>query len=103
MELILHLIPQSGGVQGLFDLVVDFAPLEPLKKLDAKGDVLTDRHWKGLRLLEHHADAGPEQIQIGFMIQNVLAVEQHFALRSLVRIKIIYAVEHAQERRFSTA
>lgn len=55
-------------------------------------DVLADRHWEGLRLLEHHPDADAEQIRVDIRIENVFSVEQHFAFRSLVGLGLIKAV-----------
>ena len=36
-------------------------------------------------------------------VEDVLAVEQHFAGGALVGIEIVHAVEHAQQRRFAAA
>jgi hypothetical protein len=53
---------------------------------------------KRLRLLKHHADAGPEEVYIYFWIQNILLIEQRLAFYSLVRVKIIDTVKHPSSR-----
>ena len=68
-----------------------------LVEADPESDVLVDRHRERGRLLEHHADAGPQQVEVLVGFQDILAVEQHFALGPLARIKIVHAVEHAQQ------
>ena len=74
-----------------------------LVELDAEGDVLVDRHREGRRLLEHHADARAQQIQVEPRIEDVLAVEQHLALGALAGIEVVHAVEHAQQRGLAAA
>ena len=79
----------------------DFEQL--LVEPDAEGDVLVDRHRERRRLLEHHADARAQQVEILLGRQDVLAVEQHLALGALVRIEIVHPVEDAQQRRLAAA
>ena len=69
----------------------------------AEGDVVVDRHRERRRLLEHHADAGAQQIEIDVRRENVLAVEHDLALGALIGIEIVHAVEDAQQRRLAAA
>ena len=70
---------------------------------DAEGDVLVDRHRKRRRLLEHHADARAQQVDVLAGVEEVLAVEQHLAGGALAGIEVVHAVEHAQQRRLAAA
>src|SRR5262249_21991804 len=54
-------------------------------------------------LLEHHADARAQEVEILLGGKNVLAVEQDVALRPLVGIKIVHPIENAQQRGLSAA
>src|SRR5580658_8152227 len=101
VELVLDFVPQRGAAQRGLDAAVEIGFRQPLIEPDAEGDVFVDRHRKRRRLLEHHADARAQQIEILLRRQNVDAVEQHFAGGALVRIKVVHAVEHAQQRRLA--
>src|SRR5215468_5362313 len=46
-----------------------------LVEADAERNILVDRHRKGRGLLEHHADPGPQQVQILLGGKDVLAIE----------------------------
>ena len=46
---------------------------------------------------------GAQQVEILLRRQDVLAVEQHLAVGALVRIEVVHAVEHAQQRRLAAA
>ena len=93
----MHFVPNRGTLQRRFDAPVELALRQFFVKPDAKSNILIYRHRKRSRLLEHHADAGAQQIEILLRIENVLAVEQNFAFGALARIKIIHPVQHAQQ------
>src|SRR6516162_309367 len=93
VQLVLDLAPDRGPMQRQFD---------PLVELGAR-DLLVERHRKRRRLLEHHADARPQQVEVLARLQDVAAVQQHLALRPLMGIEVVDAIEDAQQRRFSTA
>src|SRR5262249_38500479 len=61
------------------------------------------RHRKRRRLLEHHADARAQEVQVLSRREDVLAVEQYLALGALARIEVVHAVEHAQQRGLAAA
>ena len=103
IELVLDLVPQRGAAQRILDALVEFALRQLLVKPDAEGDVLVDRHRERRRLLEHHADAGPQQVEIDTRIDDVEAVELHLSFGVLVRIKVVHPVEHPQQRRLPAA
>src|SRR5690606_3490247 len=67
---------------------------------DTEGDVLIYGHRERRRLLEDHADARAQQIEILLRRKNILAIEQNLALGPLVRIEIVHAVQDPQESRF---
>ena len=102
-ELVLDLVPQRGAAQRVLDALVELALRQLLVEPDAEGDVLVDRHRKRRRLLEHHADAGPQQVEIDTRIDDVEAVELHLSFGVLVRIKVVHPVEHPQQRRLPAA
>ena len=97
-EFILDLIPQGPPLQGLFNAAVYFGLRKFLVETDSEGDVLVDRHRKWRRLLEHHSDPGPQQVQIQPGIENVLAFEQYLTFGTLTGIQIVHAVENAKQR-----
>src|ERR1700719_2185064 len=71
VELVLDLVPQRAAAQRLFDAAVHFGFRDLLVEADAERDVLIDRHRKRRRLLEHHADPRPQQIEIEPGIEDV--------------------------------
>src|SRR5882672_6373653 len=102
-ELVLDLVPQRGAPQRLLDPAVDFGARQALVEPDAEGDVLVDRHRKRRRLLEHHADAGAQQVDVLVLAQQVVAVQHHLTGGALARIEIVHAVEHTQQGRLPAA
>src|SRR5579883_205378 len=102
-ELVLHLVPESGPAQGGFDPRVDLGARQLLVQPDAEGDVLVDRHRERRRLLEHHADARAQEIDVDTGVQQVLAVEQHLAGGALAGIEVVHAIEDAQQRGLAAA
>ena len=102
-QLVLDLVPQRGAAQCRFDAVVELGFRQLLVEPDAESDVVVDRHRKRRRLLEHHADLGAQQIEVEPGRENVLAVDQHLAGRALPGIKLVDAVEDAQQGRLAAA
>ena len=103
VQLVLHLGPQRGPLQRRFDARVHLRLRQLLIEADAEGDVVIDRHRKRRRLLEHHADARAQKIEVEAGREDVLPVEHHLALGALAGIEVIHAVEHAQKRRLAAA
>src|SRR5262249_30467084 len=101
MQFIFNFIPQRGSLQGLLDPVVELGFGKLVVELDAKGDIVMDRHGKGRGLLKHHSDASAQKIDILLSPQNIDAVEQHLSLSSLVRIKVVHPVQYTKQGRFS--
>ena len=85
------------------DALVEFGLRQLFVEPDAEGDVVVDRHRERRRLLEHHADLGAQQVEIAPGGQDVLAVDQHLAGRALAGIKLVDAVEDAQQGRLAAA
>src|SRR3954469_14195546 len=61
-KLVLDLVPQRRAPERLLDPAVELRARQPFVEADAESDVLVDRHRKRRRLLEHHADAGAQEI-----------------------------------------
>src|SRR5262245_41537640 len=102
-ELVLPLLPAGGTAERGLDPAIQLRPRQLFVEPDAERDVLVDRHRKRRRLLEHHADARAQEVEILLGRENVLAVEQDVALRPLVGIEIVHPIENAQQRRLSAA
>src|SRR6516164_9066120 len=85
----------------MLDAVVHLGARQAFIKPHPKSDVLVNRHRKWRGLLENHTDPGAKHIAILFGVENVLAVKQHRAFGALIGIKLVNAVEDAQQRRFS--
>jgi hypothetical protein len=91
------------AAQRLLDPAVELGLGQALVEADAERDVLVDRHGKRRRLLEHHADAGAQQVDVLALAQQILPVEHHLARGALARVEVVHAVEHAQQGRLAAA
>src|SRR6185437_1537051 len=100
-QLVLDLVPQGGTGERFLDALVEFARTQRLIESDAERDIVIDRHRKGRRLLEHHADLGAQPVQILARIENVAAVYQHLAGGTLIRIELVNPVENTKQRGFA--
>src|ERR1700730_15985749 len=103
VELVLDLVPQRTATQRLFDAAVHLGFGDLLIEADAEGDVFIDRHRKRRRLLEHHADAGPQQIEIELGVENVGLVEHQLTGGALAGIEVVHPVEYPQQGRLAAA
>ena len=56
VQLVLHLVPEGGAGERLLDPGVHVGLGQVFVEADPEGHVVIDRHRKGGRLLEHHAD-----------------------------------------------
>src|SRR4029077_9041127 len=99
LQLVLDLVPKSRALEGLLDATINLGFRQAFVKTNAEGDVVIDRHRKRRRLLEHHADAGAQQIEVLLWGYDIGAVEQHFAFGALIGVKIVHPVQDAQQRR----
>src|SRR5258706_13922242 len=103
VQLVLDLVPQRAATQRLLDAAVHLGSGNLLVEPDTECDVLIDRHRKRRRLLEHHADARAQQIEIKLGIEDVGLIEHQLTGGTLARIEIVHPVENPQQRRFATA
>ena len=103
VHLVLDLVPQRGALQAVLDAIFQLGFRHPLVEPDAEGDVLENRHRERRRLLEHHADLGAQQIEVLRRRQNIVVVEPHMAGGALVGVKVVHAVEDAQQRGLAAA
>src|SRR6185436_13132248 len=103
VELVLDLVPQRGAAQRGLDPAIQLRARQPFVEPHAEGDVLVDRHRERRRLLEHHANARAQEVEVLLGRENILAVEADLALRPLVGVEVVHAVENAQQRGFAAA
>src|SRR5690606_551749 len=103
-ETILHFLEQAGAAQRGNDDFVQFG-LAVGEPVDARaiGDVLIDRLGERVRLLEHHADPGPQFDHVDALVVDILAVERDLAGDAAALDGVVHAVEAAQERRLAAA
>jgi hypothetical protein len=103
-QAVLDLFPQAGAAQRLFDdlIEVGLARGEPVDA-GAVGDILVDRLGEGVRLLEHHTDAGAQLHDVHVGRVDIFAVKLDRAFHARVRDRVVHAVDGAQERRFAAA
>ena len=97
VQLVLDLVPQGGTTQRLLDAGVHLALGTAFVQADAESDVVIDGQRERRRLLEHHADLGPQQVQVDARLQDILAVQQNLAGRPLLRVEIVDPVHDAQQ------
>ena len=76
---------------------------QPLIIGQSEGDVAADRRGERRRLLEHHADQAAQVRQWIAAIEDVAPSISDFAGRALIRIKLVDAVDRAQQGRFAAA
>src|SRR5690348_3353012 len=103
LELVLDLVPECRSLQRAFDAAVEFRFRHPLIEPDSESDIVVDRHRERRRLLEHHADAAAQEIGVELRRQDVLAVQDDFTLGALIGVKLVDAVENAQQCRLSAS
>src|ERR1700730_16388074 len=102
-QLVLDLVPQRTAAQRLFDPAVHLGFGYLLIEPDAERDVLVDRHRKRRRLLENHADAGAQQIEIELGIEDVGLVKHQLPGGALSRVEVVHPVENPQQGRLAAA
>ena len=102
-ELVLDLVPQGGAAQRVFDAAVELGPWQTLVEADAEGDVLVDRHRERRRLLEHHADARAQQVQVLLGARMSSPSKDTSPVARWFGIEVVHAVEDAQQRRLAAA
>src|SRR3954452_23064903 len=103
VELVLDLVPQRAAAQRLLDAVVHLGLRDLLIEADAEGDVLVDGHRERRRLLEHHADAGAQQVEVEPGVEDVGLVEHQLTGDALARIEVVHPVENAQQGRLAAS
>src|SRR5215468_10818644 len=101
LELVLHLVPQSGPGQGLLDPVRHLALVSV--ELEPEGHVVEDAHLERVGLLEYHADVAAEHHGIDVTRIHVLAMEVHVALEAEAVDEVVHAVEAPQHRALAAA
>src|SRR5712672_2496069 len=102
VQLVLDLVPQRAATQRLFHAAVHLGFRNLLVEPDAERDVLIDRHRKRRRLLEHHADPRPQQVEVELGIEHVGLVQHQLAGGALARVEIVHPVENAKQGRLAT-
>ena len=69
----------------------------------AVGDVVIDGHREGVRLLEHHADALAQDVDVHLVLVDVHAVELDVAGDAAALDEVVHAVQAFQKRGFAAA
>src|SRR5256885_3299015 len=102
-QLVLDLVPQRAAAQRLFHTAIHLGFRDLLVEPDAERDVFVDRHRKRRRLLEHHADARAQQVEIESGVEDVGLVKHQLPGGALPWIEIVHPVENPQQRRLAAA
>src|SRR4029079_7813886 len=87
--------------QALLHDLVELGPATDAVDARPVGDVLVDRLWEGVRLLEHHADPPPQRIGVHPGIVDAGAVEPDVAFGADAVHEVVQAIEAPQQRRLS--
>ncbi len=99
VELVFHFVPEGGMAEAFLDGVRH----RKLRAIDAEtiSHVFEDGFGERIGALEDHADAAAELSNV--LGEDVLAVEQDFALEAGIADGFVHAVERAQESGFAAA
>jgi len=100
VELVLHLAPERGALQTLFDGIFDQRTADSVDA-QAVGDVIEDGLGERIGFLEHHADAAADAGDVH--TEQALAIQQQFAGHAGIADGLVHAVEGAQEGGFAAA
>ena len=57
------------------------------------GNIVINRHWERIRLLEHHADALTKRIDINILLIDVLTIEENLTVDTAALDQIVHAVQ----------
>ena len=98
MQLVFSLRPQSRLLQRPLHTVVHVSTRQVFIQTNAECNVLVNRHRERRWLLEDHAHARAQQVQVITFFQGIAAVENDFALSTLTWVQVIHAVERTQQR-----
>ena len=95
IQLVFHFIPQRGLGQRPLDTVVHLVARQLFMHAHTEGDVFVDRHRERGRLLENHADLGPQFDGIDTSVEDVLPTNDQFPFGMLAGVKVVHAVDRA--------
>ncbi|QTK79743.1 hypothetical protein AT6N2_C2084 [Agrobacterium tumefaciens] len=104
MQTVLHLVPETGSLEALLNdqvhiRLVAGEPVDPR----AVGNVFVDRLREGVRLLEHHTDAGAQFHHIDRLVIDIVGIERDLAGDAATVDRVVHTVQGAQERGFAAA
>src|SRR5262245_12006233 len=103
-QAVLDLLPEPRAHEARLDDAVQVrAPGSEAVDAGAVGDVVVDRLREGVRLLEDHADPGPELDHVEARAEDRLAVELDLARHAAARDVVVHAVEAADQGRLPAA
>src|SRR4026207_1719205 len=99
MELILDLVPKRRLLKSALHELIHFAS----KAMDARRpcNVFIDTLWEGVWLLEHHANSVADLYRVNVPGVDILSFEQDLSLDGCAGVKLIHAIQGAQQRRFA--
>ena len=69
----------------------------------AKGNIVKNRHGKGVGLLKHHADITPDRYRVNILIVNINSVEMNIPHKTETPDQVVHAVNTFEHRTLTTA
>ena len=101
LQVVLHLVPEGGALEGALDQVVEVAA--EAVHLGAEGDVFVDRLGERVGLLEDHADAAADLDGVDVGAVDVGVAVADAALDGDAGDEVVHAVEAADEGALAAA
>jgi hypothetical protein len=96
VQAVLHLAPEGGAGKRPFDALIELGLAQFFVQTDAEDDVFVDGFRERGWLLEHHADAAAELVEVHARGDDILAADEDFAFGALAWIKVVHAVQDTQ-------
>ena len=100
---VLHLVPDGGAPQAPLHDLVQLGLVVDAVGARTVGDVVVDGHGEGVGLLEHHAHALAQHVDIHFVLVDVHAVQQDVARDAAALHQVVHPVQALQEGGFTAA
>src|SRR5665213_767648 len=103
LQSVLDLLPQAGALEGALHRLFEVAAAAPPLQTEAVGDVVEDRHGKGIGSLEEHADTTTQSDHPGWVGRSGHALEKNLAARPVAGDQVVHAVDGPEQRALATA
>ena len=102
VQAVLGLVPDGGVAERGLDDLVELDAAADAVGARTVGDVVVDGHRERVRLLEYHADAAAQQVDVTVFV-DVLTVELDVACDAAALYEVVHAVERAQQGALAAA